>query len=191
VNSIEPIAQKDPLMSRKATLLRRLSLRAGAVIVAVVGATGFSGVAQAASPVQPFVSCYWANGDGTYTVAVGYTNTSASTVTYPIGPLNFVTPAPQDRGQPTVFLPGTHNNVWAPTITQADLASGADWTLNDVRVSTGITSISACPTKPVPISGGVGGVIAFVAVALLIGAIGFKNRVRYQSLRARLRLNRS
>lgn len=178
-------------MSRKATLLRRLSLRAGAVMVALVAASGFSGVAQAASPVQPFVSCYWDNGDGTYTVAVGYTNTTTSTVTYPIGALNFVSPAPENRGQPTVFLPGTHSNVWAPTITQADLAAGADWTLNGVRVSTSITSISACPTKPVPISGGVGGVIVFVAVALIIGVVGFKNRTRYQGLRARLRLGRS
>jgi hypothetical protein len=178
-------------MSPKRTFLRRLSVRAGAVMVAVVAATGFSGVAQAASPVQPFVSCYWANTDGSFTVAVGYTNSSASTVTYPIGALNFVSPAPQDRGQPTVFLPGTHNNVWAPTITQADLAAGADWTLNGVRVSTGVTSIPACPTKPVPISGGVGGVIVFVAVAVIIGVIGFKNRIRYQGLRARLRLNRS
>ena len=86
-----------------------------------------------AATVQPFVSCYWQNPDGSITVAIGYTNSSANTLTYPVGPLNYVTPAPQDRGQPTVFLAGTHNNVWAPTISQADLS----------RVPTGSSTATA------------------------------------------------
>jgi hypothetical protein len=174
-------------------LAGRLALRAGAVTTALAAATGLSGVAHAApSPVQPYVSCYWANSDGSITVDVGYTNSSKTSVTYPIGPLNFVSPAPQDRGQPTVFLPGTHDNVWAPTVTQADMSAGADWTLNGVKVSTTVTgSMAACPSKPVPISGGVGGVVTFVAVALAVGVAGFKNRTRYLGLRDRMRFGRS
>jgi hypothetical protein len=140
------------------------------------------GVAMAAT-VQPFVSCYWQNPDGSITVAVGYTNSSASTLTYPIGALNHVTPAPQDRGQPTVFLAGTHNNVWAPTMTQADLSSGADWVVNGYSVSTGVGSLPACPTKPVPISGGAGGVVAFGAVAVLLGAAGYSRSKRLRDRR--------
>jgi hypothetical protein len=155
--------------------------RLGAVVVAAGALFAMDGAAMAAT-VQPFVSCYWQNPDGSITVAVGYTNSSASTVTYPIGALNYVTPAPQDRGQPTVFLAGTHDNVWAPTMSQADLGSGADWVVNGYHVSTGVGSLPACPTKPVPISGGAGGVVAFGAIAVLLGAAGY---TRSKRLRAR------
>ncbi len=163
--------------------LSRWLARLSAVVVGVGAVLGMSGVAMAAT-VQPFVSCYWQNPDGSITVAIGYTNSSSNTLTYPVGALNYITPAPQDRGQPTVFLAGTHNNVWAPTISQADLSSGADWVVNGYAVSTGVGSLPACPTKPVPISGGAGGVVAFGAIAVLLGAAGY---ARSKRLRARRR----
>ena len=167
---------------RERVMTSRWFARVGAVVVAAGAVLGMGGVAVAAT-VQPFVSCHWQNPDGSITVAVGYTNSSASTLTYPIGALNYVTPAPQDRGQPTVFLAGTHNNVWAPTMTQADLSSGADWVVNGYSVSTGVGSLPACPTKPVPISGGAGGVVAFGAVAVLLGAVGYSRSKRLRDRR--------
>ena len=155
----------------------RWTARIGAAVVAAGAVLGMSGVAMAAT-VQPFVSCYWPNPDGSITVAVGYTNSSASTLTYPIGALNYVTPAPQDRGQPTVFLAGTHNNVWAPTISQADLTSGADWVVNGYSVSTAVGSLPACPTKPVPISGGAGGVVGFGVLAVVLAAALYSKSTR-------------
>ncbi len=174
---------------------RRLAARAGFLAVTVSATLGLSaGIAQAkppAPPVQPFVSCYWSNGDGSYTVDVGYTNSTATTLTYPVGPTNFISPAPADRGQPTVFYPGTHNNVWAPTITQSDLSAGADWTVNGAHASANIASIPQCASKPIPISGGAGGVLLAAATTVVIGGIGFRYRVRYRGLRDRLRFGRA
>ena len=169
----------------------RLAVRAGALAL-IAGATlGFGGVAQAApSPVQPTVSCYWDNGDGTFTFDVGYTNSSASTVTYPIGPQNYVTPAPADRGQPTVFDPGTHANAWTPTLTAADLQAGADWVVNGKKASTNVNNLPQCPTKPVPIAGSAGGAVAAVAVTMLIGVAGFRYRTQLRTVRDRLRFGR-
>ncbi|MGH8889186.1 MAG: hypothetical protein ACRDV3_05410 [Acidothermaceae bacterium] len=162
----------------------RFALRAGALTAAIGMATGMSGVAQAAtSPVQPYVSCYWPNSDGSITADIGYNNSSATTQTYPVGALNFVSPAPQDRGQPTVFLPGRHDNVWAPTVSAADLSTGADWTLNGVKVSASIGGVSQCATKPVPITGGAGGVVTFAILAAAAGVIFFSRR-RFHGLRA-------
>jgi hypothetical protein len=121
----------------------------------------------APSPVTPSVSCYWANPDGSTTFSVGYTNTGATTVTYPIGPLNYVTPSPQDRGQPTVFLPGTHTNVWAPTVTAADMAGNPNWFVNGVAVSYG-GNIPACAAKPVNVSGSTVGYLT--ATSVIVGA---------------------
>lgn len=169
----------------------RLAVRAGALAVAIGMATGLSGVAQAApSPVQPYVSCYWPNSDGSITADIGYNNSSATTQTYPIGSLNFVSPAPQDRGQPTVFLPGGHDNVWAPTVSAADLSAGADWTLNGVKLSTSVGGVPQCATKPVPITGGAGGFITFAIAAVAIGALVFSRR-RFHGLGAWLDARRA
>lgn len=170
--------------------VHHLAVRAGAVAL-VAGATlGFGGVAQAApSPVQPTVSCYWDNGDGTFTFDVGYTNSSASTITYPVGPQNYVSPGQQDLGQPTVFDPGTHANVWAPTIAASDLA-GADWVVNGKKASTNINKLSQCPTKPVPIAGSASGVVIAVAVTMLVGVAGFRYRTQFRNLRDRVRFGR-
>jgi hypothetical protein len=153
---------------------RTLALRTGAATLAVGFATCISGVASAAPVVvTPSISCYWPNADGSITAVIGYTNSSATTQTYPIGPLNNVSPAPQDRGQPTVFAPGTHTNVWTPTVSSADLAAGADWTLNGYKLSANVGNVPQCAAKPVPITGGAGGVIAFAALAVAAGAVVF------------------
>ena len=171
--------------------VQRLVVRAGAVAL-VAGATlGFGGVAQAApSPVQPTVSCYWDNGDGTFTFAVGYDNKGKTSVTYPIGAQNHVTPAPADRGQPTVFDPGTHPNVWAPTFTTAELQSGADWVVNGISAAASVGGLPQCPTKPVPIAGAATGAVAAIAVTMLVGVAGFRYRTQLRTLRDRLRFGR-
>ena len=174
---------------------RRVGARLAALTLAagtIMGSTlAFSGVAAAASSLQPYVTCYWPNADGTYTLDVGYTNTTSSTLTYPVGPQNYVTPNPKDRGQPTVFYPGTHDNVWAPTLTQADLSAGADWVVHGAHASASIRSIPQCASKPIPVSGGPGGVVVATAAALLVGSVGYRQRVRYRGLRDRLRFGRS
>ena len=48
----------------------------------------------------------------TYDAMFGYVNASEQTVTIPIGRQNLVTPAPIDRGQPSVFIPGIVNHAF-------------------------------------------------------------------------------
>ena len=72
-------------------------------------------VAQAGGGHQliPLLECVDNNGDGTFTAHFGYLNQSATTITLPIGPKNMFVPGQTDFGQPTVFLPGEHLNVFS------------------------------------------------------------------------------
>src|SRR5258706_15479043 len=68
-------------------------------------------VRAAEGDVFPTLQCVVNNGDGTYTAYFGYINNSSSTVTIPIDVTlskNMFTSDPKNRGQTTVFLPGTH-----------------------------------------------------------------------------------
>src|SRR5450755_3052000 len=87
-------------------LPRRLHVRssqlfkAGAALALTTGIVLAPATAFAAGTVTGTVTCYWPNADGSITFAVGYVNTGA-TVSIPVGANNYVTPSPQDRGQPT------------------------------------------------------------------------------------------
>jgi|GEM_PF-4923624 len=56
--------------------------------------------------VSPVLECVLDNGNGTYIAYFGYNNPNAYPVDIPIGSANRFNPAPDDRGQPTTFLPG-------------------------------------------------------------------------------------
>src|SRR5258706_15415012 len=73
-------------------------------------------VRAAEGDVFPTLQCVVNNGDGTYTAYFGYINNASSSVTIPVDPntaKNMFTTNPKDRGQPTVFLPGTHQFVFS------------------------------------------------------------------------------
>ena len=53
------------------------------------------------------------NGDGTYTATFGYNNQNELGVNIPVGENNKFSPAPQDRGQTTTFLPGRQTNTFS------------------------------------------------------------------------------
>jgi hypothetical protein len=63
----------------------------------------------------PLLECVDNNGDGTYTAHFGYLNQTNATITLPVGPKNMFVPGQQDFGQPTVFLPGEHLDVFSVT----------------------------------------------------------------------------
>ncbi|MBU0648186.1 glycosyltransferase family 2 protein, partial [Patescibacteria group bacterium] len=63
-------------------------------------------------PVLPLLECVDDHGDGTYTAHFGYENQNSHTVNIPIGWKNKFIPDPIDRGQPTDFLPGLHEDVF-------------------------------------------------------------------------------
>jgi hypothetical protein len=56
--------------------------------------------------IQPILECVTNNGGGSYTAFFGYDNPNTYAVNIPVGGQNGFTPPPQDRGQPTTFLPG-------------------------------------------------------------------------------------
>ena len=133
-------------MTRTAALLRAL------LVAFLVVPLGFflAAPAQAATPsksIVPFMNCYWDNHDGTYTVSIGYNNKNSSSQTLPIGITNRFTSGNANRGQPTVFLTGVRNNVFAMTASAADVSNELNWSLTDNVVS--IQTPVECATKPV------------------------------------------
>ena len=89
-------------------------------------------------------------GPGSTTRSGATATRSGSTETIEIGSGNKFSPNPQNRGQPTSFLPGTNHNVFVVTWN----GSGSlTWTLNGHDVSA-TKSSTACSSNPVPIAGG-------------------------------------
>ncbi|MFL6097468.1 MAG: hypothetical protein ACJ71Y_18615 [Blastococcus sp.] len=115
-------------------------------------ALGLTAAAPAAAagkdPVTVQVQCVWDNGDGTRTAVWNYTSTSSQAVDVPVGTDNRFTTQPDDRGQPTHFLPGVHLNAWVVTYADASLAwhvmSGGDTANN---------GSTPCASRPVSVIG--------------------------------------
>ena len=94
-------------------------------------------------PVHPILECVVTNSDGSFTAYFGYKNENAFTVVIPIGQNNRFFPAPDDRGQPTTFLPGRsgfYPNVAFSVVSQS---SPIVWVLNG-RTSTASNTSQTC-----------------------------------------------
>jgi hypothetical protein len=76
--------------------------------------------AQGGHTLIPLLECVDNNGDGTFTAHFGYLNQSNATINLAVGPKNMFVPGQQDFGQPTVFLPGEHLNVFSVVFSAAD-----------------------------------------------------------------------
>jgi hypothetical protein len=151
----------------KLTRLIRLLL---ASILVVPFVLFLAAPAEAATPnfsIVPFMNCYWDNGNGTYTVSIGYNNKNASTQTLLIGAANHFTYGNPNRGQPTAFLTGVRNNAFAMTASAADVSNGLNWSLTGNVVS--IQTPARCATKPVP---QVGNMVALALAVLVLVATG-------------------
>lgn len=74
-------------------------------------------------------------GDGTIRVSFGYTSRHSTPVSLPIGEKNRFTPGDPDRGQPEVFLPGTHPDVFS--VTYPEKGTNIVWSLMDTVVGAG------------------------------------------------------
>ena len=81
------------------------NLRLVGVILLSLGVLPSLAGAQSA-PVYPILECVRQNGPSQYVAIYGYNSANGVPVTIPVGPKNKFTPAPQDRGQTTVFQPG-------------------------------------------------------------------------------------
>ena len=79
-------------------------------------ATPFSGMPECGDAPPPLVpvgifACITDRG-GTFDAVFGYENDNTVDVALPIGLRNFFAPQPANRGQPTVFHPGRHDNAF-------------------------------------------------------------------------------
>jgi hypothetical protein len=134
--------------------VRRLHARVLTLaMVSLVAAGAFAlGAGTAwAHKETPILECVFHDtGTGQYNSLWGYTNSSGSTETIPIGSENQFSPTPTNRGQPTSFLSGTHHNMFVVTWNGT---SSLTWSLNGHDVPA-TKSSSACASNPVPIAGG-------------------------------------
>jgi CSLREA domain-containing protein len=101
---------------------------------------------QPISPVLENGGCVVRNANGTFTATFGYNNPNTFAVTIPVGNDNKFTPAPQDRGQTTNFLPGRQVAAFTVTFTGGNLV----WTLNG-KTSTASSS-KLCNRPPVAVN---------------------------------------
>jgi hypothetical protein len=86
------------------------------------------------------------NGDGTFTAYFGYDNTYSTTQTISISNNNKFTPAPQDRGQPTSFLPGRQVNVFSVTWDGSNLVWSLDGATTTANASQSTITIESKKT---------------------------------------------
>jgi hypothetical protein len=164
IRAPRPHAEAWCMISFRSSLVVRraatIALAAGVVLLSAGPA------AAATNPntgkVTPFVDCIWFDRDGTYTASLGYTSTASTTLTVPVGTDNFVAPSPMNRGQNTVFLTGTHHNVWVGTDNQE-----ANWTILGRSIDLS-HNVNFCSSKPVPVFGSALALLA--GFALLTGA---------------------
>lgn len=156
------------------------ALRRAALLVSAVGTLLVATTLPAAATVTPTLTCVFDNGDGTFTAVFGYTNTAATAVTVPIGGTNNFAPSPQDRGQPTVFPPGSDTSA---VLVVFD-GSKQTWTLDAGKVHT-TPSSPVCPTDPsLPVSAGSPAGLTFLAASTAVAA-AFMGRRQVKPLRRR------
>jgi hypothetical protein len=91
----------------------------------------------------PQLDCVDNNLDGTFTAHFGYANDWGHVIQVPIGSQNKFLPAPQDRGQPTIFLEGLMPNQVALTFDGSPLT----WVLGDNAVTASYDS-ELCNPQP-------------------------------------------
>jgi hypothetical protein len=150
------------------TAFRRLAITAGLVLAASGGVLiGSAGTASADNggpgSIKPILECVFRDtGTGQYNALWGYTNNYSGSITVPAGSGNGFSPAPESRGQPTTFSPGTHDNVFA---TSWNGSGTLTWSL--IHSATASTGSTACATNPVPIAGSQTLTWALLAVAFV------------------------
>jgi hypothetical protein len=86
----------------------------GIAVIAAAGTIGLMGGSAGAGTkpdVDAVLECIILNDDDSYVAVFGYVNNGSSPVTLDIGNDNKFSPKPEDRGQPTTFQPGRHQNV--------------------------------------------------------------------------------
>jgi hypothetical protein len=164
----------------RSSTARRLRARAGraalVAVIAVAGSAASPGVASATGthPVKPVLNCYQEAADGSWTVVVGYVNSSRKTVDIPRGPANQAHPSRFASLPPTSFRHGTVNGAFTAVVSPADLHADARWVLDgstlDYRAAA--SSSQVCPSSTeLPAQGNGLGPAIGLAAAGVVGAV--------------------
>jgi hypothetical protein len=99
--------------------------------------------------VVPILRCVQRGAGNMYTAYFGYDNSTGAVVTIPVGPNNYFTLGPEDRGQTTVFQPGRVVNAFSVTFARARSSNLAVWYLrgpdNVLRPVSVLTTSIGCP----------------------------------------------
>jgi hypothetical protein len=99
--------------------------------------------------VLPILNCVQRNQNGTYTARFGYDNSTGAAVTIPVGSSNYFTPGNQNRGQTTIFQPGSVTNAFSVTFTKGKNSNLAIWYLRGpdgvLRPVNVLTTSIGCP----------------------------------------------
>lgn len=101
-------------------------------------------------PIHPILECIVDHGNGTFTAHFGYDNENVWSSNVPIGTDNHVQPTPQDRGQPTDFVPGP-TPAFPATAFQVAFTTGQSlvWHLLGEQSAAASSSATKCPdTQP-------------------------------------------
>lgn len=133
-----------------------------------------------AKSVKPILECVEPNDIGTYTAHFGYLNENDYNVDIPVGADNKFTPTPQDRGQPTTFMPGRTGYYPNSAFTVDFDGSELVWTLTgpDGQTRTATASdnpAQLCSDDEIPEFGAIGAAAALVG-ALAVFAVARKKR---------------
>ena len=138
--------------------------------------------------------CVWNNGDGTWTMAMGFLNPTADTLFASIpntgtntGAYNAFTATGGSAANPghfATFPPGTYTSAFTVTWKPSSSTDPVSWQLMGAT-STWTRTITACPSKPVPVIGN--GIAGGMGVIALTG-LGLLNRRRFRGLLSSTRL---
>jgi hypothetical protein len=131
-------------------------LRARAALLAMLGLVAAGTLAFMAGTAwakkeTPILECVFHDtGTGQYNSLWGYNNGSGSSENIAIGENNNFSPSPENRGQPTTFLPKLNDNVFVVTWNGT---GSLTWNLDGHSVSA-TKSSTPCASNPVPVAGG-------------------------------------
>lgn len=99
----------------------------------------------------PTVSTPCNQGDGTIRVSFGYTSRHSTPVSLPVGGKNHFSPGDPDQGQPTIFQPGIHRDIF--TVTFPENGTNIVWNLMGTVVGAGTVPRLQAEIRVEPVAG--------------------------------------
>ena len=166
-----------PTRSSTARRVRARATRAALVaVIALIGLLASPGTASATGTytVKPVLNCYVENSDGSWTVVVGYVNSSRKTINIQRGADNQAYPSKFSTLPPTSFKAGTVNGAFTARVSVSDLYAGARWVLDGYTLDYRAAAYSSqvCPSSTeLPEEGNGTGPAIGLAAAGVVGAV--------------------